>query len=113
VRLAPYCTSPWPTPRPPSLLTPTRTTRPTPLCPVTGSWSSQRRPGGSRYSSMGKDGWVYSFELRFRVVENGESRVETFGSREKPFRTAFIDLDAAAYDAYDWDFASRSWIPAR
>jgi hypothetical protein len=55
----------------------------------------------------GKDGWVYTFELRFEIAGHGWT---TFGSREKPIRTAFIDLDAAPYETYDWHRDERRWI---
>lgn len=57
----------------------------------------------------GKDGWVYTFELRFEIAGHGWT---TFGSRENPIRIAFIDLDAVSYEAYDWHNDEKRWIPA-
>jgi nucleoside phosphorylase len=68
-------------------------------------------PDESRWLAVqldGKDGWVYTFELRFEIAGQGWT---TFGSREKPIRTAFIDLDSGPYETYDWHRDERRWVP--
>lgn len=67
-------------------------------------------PDEARWLSVqldGKDGWVYTFELRFEIAGHGWT---SFGSQENPIRTAFIDLDAVPYETYDWHPDEKRWI---